>query len=252
VKKIIVHEMLGRVVKNKLRARLREVNSTSELTQNVYRKCVLEFLNLLLGQDQLMVREPLIHLLLFLDFEIFLRIMHSFLFSKTQSVVCFWQKEMKEGLRTQFSFVLENDTLRQLREDKKELRSRKEEQPPFHDDYDDDDSSQGSSSSDELEVDLSPFYLYLLFIFYLIYQKVQKIMKEEDTDELYLLRSVDMYKLFKRIEQLTGVTFSKQSKRELKSNSRGFKLVVPDIVKMSAKVLFSFIFYMNFYDFKYY
>jgi hypothetical protein len=45
-----------------------------------------------------------------------------------------------------------------------------------------------------------------------------------------------MYKLFKRIEQLTGVTFSKQSKRELKINSRGFKLVVPDIVKMSAKV----------------
>jgi hypothetical protein len=55
VKKIIIHEMLGRVVKNKLRARLRDVNSTSELTQNVYRKCVLEFLNLLLGQDQLMV-----------------------------------------------------------------------------------------------------------------------------------------------------------------------------------------------------
>lgn len=45
-----------------------------------------------------------------------------------------------------------------------------------------------------------------------------------------------MYKLFKRIEQLTGVIFSKQSKRELKANSRGFKLVVPDIVKMSAKV----------------
>jgi hypothetical protein len=61
VKKIIIHEMLGRVVKNKLRARLRDVNSTSELTQNVYRKCVLEFLNLLLGQDQLMVRCTELH-----------------------------------------------------------------------------------------------------------------------------------------------------------------------------------------------
>jgi hypothetical protein len=61
VKKIIIHEMLGRVVKNKLRARLRDVNSTSELTQNVYRKCVLEFLNLLLGQDQLMVHCTALH-----------------------------------------------------------------------------------------------------------------------------------------------------------------------------------------------
>jgi hypothetical protein len=70
-------------------------------------------------------------------------------------------------------------------------------------------------------------------------------MQEEETDELYLLRSVDMYKLFKRIEQLTGVTFSKQSKRELKINSRGFKLVVPDIVKMSAKVRATVFFHMQ-------
>jgi hypothetical protein len=70
-------------------------------------------------------------------------------------------------------------------------------------------------------------------------------MQEEETDELYLLRSVDMYKLFKRIEQLTGVTFSKQSKRELKINSRGFKLVVPDIVKMSAKVRATASFHMQ-------
>lgn len=181
VKKIIIHEMLGRVVKNKLRARLRDVNSTSELTQNVYRKCVLEFLNLLLGQDQLM------------------------------AVVCFWQKEMKEGLRTQFDFVLENDTLRQLREDTDSSSKGKGRGNTHADPYDDDDDedSNKGSSSDELE--------------------------EEEKDELYLLRTVDMYKLFKRIEQLTGVTFSKQSKRELKINSRGFKLVVPDIVKMSAK-----------------
>ncbi len=60
---------------------------------------------------------------------------------------------------------------------------------------------------------------------------------EEEKDDFYLIMCLDMYKLFKRIKQLTGITFSKQSKRELKNNSHAFKLVVPDIVKMSAKVL---------------
>jgi len=59
VKKMIIHEMLSRVVKNNLRARMREISEQQSnenvLRQNSYRKCVLDFLNLLLGQDQLEV-----------------------------------------------------------------------------------------------------------------------------------------------------------------------------------------------------
>jgi hypothetical protein len=144
VKKIIIHEMLGRVVKNKLRARLREVNSTSELTQNVYRKCVLEFLNLLLGQDQLMVRQGPVRRVCLCVCAHSLTVA-AFLYR--QAVVCFWQKEMKEGLRTQFDFVLANDTLRKLRED-----NRKEQSTETNTDRSDDEDSNKGSSSDELEV----------------------------------------------------------------------------------------------------
>jgi len=56
---MIIHEMLSRVVKNNLRARMREISEQQSnenvLRQNSYRKCVLDFLNLLLGQDQLEV-----------------------------------------------------------------------------------------------------------------------------------------------------------------------------------------------------
>jgi hypothetical protein len=54
---------------------------------------------------------------------------------------------MKEGLRTQFDFVLANDTLRKLRED-----SRKEQSKEANTDRSDDEDSNKGSSSDELEV----------------------------------------------------------------------------------------------------
>jgi hypothetical protein len=80
VKKMIIHEMLSRVVKNNLRARMREISEQQSnenvLRQNSYRKCVLDFLNLLLGQDQL------------------------------EAVESFWEQEMKQGLGKQFSFKL--------------------------------------------------------------------------------------------------------------------------------------------------
>lgn len=75
-----------------------------------------------------------------------------------QAVVTFWQKEMKAGLLTQFNFVLENDTLRQLREDKKEPAKKE------HDfDLDDFEESDGSSS-DEPEV--SNFTHFILICIY--------------------------------------------------------------------------------------
>lgn len=104
VKKMIIHEMLSRVVKNNLRARMREISEQQSnenvLRQNSYRKCVLDFLNLLLGQDQL------------------------------EAVESFWEQEMKQGLGKQFSFELQNDTLVQLqqgdeRRRKKDERDRK-------------------------------------------------------------------------------------------------------------------------------
>jgi tetratricopeptide (TPR) repeat protein len=47
---------------------------------------------------------------------------------------------------------------------------------------------------------------------------------------------VDMYLLFKRVQQLTGVKLTDQAMKELKQNPNSFYLVSPDIEKMSVRV----------------
>ena len=59
---------------------------------------------------------------------------------------------------------------------------------------------------------------------------------EEKNQDFDLRKNINIYLLFKRVQQLTGVGLTKQAQRDLKNNPESFRIVQSDINKVAAKV----------------
>ena len=59
---------------------------------------------------------------------------------------------------------------------------------------------------------------------------------EEVAESFDLRKNINIFRLFKRVQRLTGVKFTKQAQRDLKENPNLFKIVRSDISKISARV----------------
>ena len=236
LKDIILQEMVARVVKNKLHQNLRSITTSNALAQDIYYKCVLDFFNLVLGHGH-----PMVCLLFLPPPTTNNTPIHSK--SQTQDLERFWGKEMPEALSKHFSFkahlappvnvaVVNNN-------DKVDSNGRALDDECYY-------NQRGEEVVDNVYENAAPNSRRPQR-----QQQEQEQKKEEPPKEkeeaqwprqqeepvaFDIRGSLNFFKLFKRIHQLTGVKFSKQSRRELKKNPEDFKLVIPDIVALSVKV----------------
>jgi hypothetical protein len=64
-----------------------------------------------------------------------------------------------------------------------------------------------------------------------------KSLLQEEQDPNYDIKAqINMYYLFKRTSQKTGIKFTKQSREELKKNPASFNVVISDIKKLAVQV----------------